>query len=98
MKSQYRHEPTASKFFALCQWKGQKKKKDLKRSFQELSHALSAGGYTVHTVKQSHMTTVITNHTFQQSSMTTAITCHTVQQSPMTTVITYHTVQQSPKL
>ena len=48
MKSQYRHEPTASKFFALCQWKGQKKKKDLKRSFQELSHALSAGGYTVH--------------------------------------------------
>jgi hypothetical protein len=36
------------KFFALYQWKGQKKKKDLKQSFQELSHALSAGGYTVH--------------------------------------------------
>ena len=48
MESQYRHAPTASKFFALYQWKGQKKKKDLKQSFQELSHALSAGGYTVH--------------------------------------------------
>ena len=48
MESQYRHAPTASKFFALYQWKGQKKKKDLKQSLQELSHALSAGGYTVH--------------------------------------------------
>ena len=48
IRSQYPHETTVSTFFALYAWKGHKKKNDLNPSFQELSDALSAGGYTVH--------------------------------------------------